>query len=338
MPSKREGMTMKPRILSILALALCPGLLVANSINPRPDDLVFVYIHGFGGEKKSPAFCENMESFIKEKGLACRVENYLWDSVKVAVLKAGASWRESEKRADQEAKKFKTEVIDRLEKGNTPYVLVGYSVGSRVVLRALEASGGNLKQLKGVYFLGSAMTKDTTLAKDVLPSGMKIINYHSPLKDSVHQLAFSFMNTEDAGGRVGFDDAKVFDNYRVSCSHAHKGVGVHIDYSQMAGAIGYVALFKEGVQIQGKTSLNLKSQVGQGDVWWNKVLRWPCKIDGAIQEVEIEQNSLNANYYRALVESPDGKRRRVARGSNVHAILRKLNAVPPKDPKSSSGK
>ena len=230
------------------------------------------------------------------------------------------------------------EVIDRLEKENTPYVLVGFSVGSRVVLRALEESGGNLKQLKGVYFLGSAMTKDTTLARDVLPSKMKIINYHSPLKDSVHRLAFAFMNMEDAGGRVGFDDAKVFDNYRVSCSHVHKGVGVHIDYSQMADAIAYVALFKEGVQIQGKTSLNWRSQVGEGDVWWNKVLRWPCKIDGKVQEVEIEQNSLNAKYYRALVESTDGKRRRVARGSNVHAILKKLNAVPSDDPQSISGR
>lgn len=328
---------MNPLILSTLALALCPGLLLANSTTPPPDQLVFVYIHGFGGEKKSPAFCENMETFIEEKGLACRVENYLWDSVKVAVLKAGGSWRDSEKKADQEAKKFKLEVIDRLEKENTPYVLVGFSVGSRVVLRALEETGGNLKQLKGVYFLGSAMTKDTTLTRDVLPSEMKIINYHSPLKDSVHQLAFAFMNMEDAGGRVGFDDAKVFDNYRVSCSHVHKGVGVHIDYSQMADAIAYVALFKEGVQIPGKTSLNLKFQVGEGDVWWNKVLRWPCKIDGKIQEVEIEQNSLNAKYYRALVESPDGKRRRVARGSNVHAILKKLNAVPSDHPQSSSG-
>ena len=99
--------------------------------------------------------------------------------------------------------------------------MVGFSVGSRVVLKSLGACESELKGLSGVYFLGSAMTKDTTLKHRVaLPKGMKITNYHSPMRDMVHAMAFNFMSETPPGGQVGFDDEKVFENYPVSCAHA----------------------------------------------------------------------------------------------------------------------
>ena len=175
----------------------------AGSGSTQPTDLVFIYIHGFGGEKKSPQFCVNMREFLERTEAPARVENYPWDSVEIDVLKAGANWLESEKRANEESLQFAANVIDKYEQAGTPYVLVGYSVGSRVVLGALAARKGKLKALQGVYFLGSAMPRDTSLAKDVLPAGMKIVNYHSPLRDKVHKTAFSFMSDLPAGGEVG---------------------------------------------------------------------------------------------------------------------------------------
>ena len=54
-------------------------------------------------------------------------------------LQAGASWIKAQKNADAEVPKFKREVIDKLERGGRPYVIVAFSVGSRVVLGSLES-------------------------------------------------------------------------------------------------------------------------------------------------------------------------------------------------------
>ncbi len=286
--------------------------------NPK---LTVVYLHGFGGVRENPAFCERFREFLSETGQTknCEVRNYEWDSVKVDILKAGASWRESEKRADEEASRYRVEVIEKLEKAGEPYVLVGYSVGTRVILRALEQIPSELKHLKAIYFLGSAMTRDTTLAKKLaLPEGMKIVNYHSPTRDKVHAISFNFMNTDPAGGQAGFKDETVFENYAVSCAHAHKGVGVHIDYSQLAVAIGYLELHRAGIRIPGDISFNIETAVMEGDSWWNKIHRVESPSRGMI---EIEQHNMRADYFRALRVDKEGKRRRIARGGNLHAIL-----------------
>ena len=291
-------------------------------------NLVFIYVHGFGGEKDNPQFCENMSAFLSKSKAPARVENYPWNSVKVDILKAGTSWRESEKRADEESLHFAANVIDKYEHARTPYVLVAFSVGSRVVLGALEARKGNLKALQCVYFLGSAMRKDVRLPENVLPAGMKIVNYHSPLRDKVHRTAFSFMSDIPAGGEAGYDDATVFDNHAVSCTHAHKGVGVHIDYSQLAVPIGYIELFKNGFRAPGKLSFNFDFKVGQGDVWWNQVLRVLAVQDGKQVPVVIEQSNMRASYFRALMIKKDGTRERIARGKNLHSILTFLKVDP----------
>lgn len=59
-------------------------------------------------------------------------------------MKAGANWRASEQPADDEAALFAAHVIDKYERTRTPYLLVGFSVGSRVLLRALAARKGRL--------------------------------------------------------------------------------------------------------------------------------------------------------------------------------------------------
>ncbi len=322
---------MKAKLLhACLLVALWSLSACAGSVGNPSTNLVFIYVHGFGGEKNNPQFCANMSEFLSKTKAPARVENYPWDSVGVDILKPGTSWHESETRADEESLRFAANVIDKYEQARTPYVLVGFSVGSRVVLGALEARKGNLKALQGVYFLGSAMSKDTRLSENVLQAGMRIVNYHSPLRDKVHRTAFSFMNDLPAGGEVGYDDTTVFDNYAVSCTHAHKGIGVHIDYSQLAVPIGYIALFKNGVLVPGRLSFNFGLKVGEGDVWWNKVLRVSAVVGGRQVPVVIEQSNMRADYFRALVSKKDGTRERIARGKNLHSILTFLKVDPQK--------
>jgi hypothetical protein len=190
-------------------------------------------------------------------------------------------------------------------------------------LDSLDSCDAELKGLRGAYFLGSAMTKDATLKQRVaLPEGMKITNYHSPLRDLVHRMAFDFMSDTPAGGRVGFDDTEVFENYPVSCAHAHKGVGVATDYSGLAEAIAYLELYDHGTKIPGRTKLNWETPVMEGDVWWNKVrtITLP-EPQGESVALELEQHTMRPGYYRALLVGKDGRRTRVSRGENLHAIM-----------------
>jgi hypothetical protein len=283
-------------------------------------------VHGFGGVKEAPEFCDNLREFLVAEEVGSEVINYEWDSVKVDVLQAGASWIKSQEYADAEAPKFKREVIDKLEREGRPYILVGYSVGSRVVMKALEATESELEGLRGVYFLGSAMTKDTTLRnRAAMQEGMRITNYHSPRRDIVHRVAFTFMSETPGGGQVGFDDKKVFENYVVSCAHVHKGIGIATDYSGLAEAIAFLELYEHGVEIPGRTKANWESSVMEGDVWWNKIRTVSVPVrDGDSVTVELEQHTARPGYYRALRIGPDGERTRVARGENLHAILKEL--------------
>ena len=323
------------RLRLVASLVGCVLMLGCAHLVPEPvpdataqHDLVFVYVHGFGGAKATPRFCENLREFVAKVPYRCDVRNYLWDSVRIDVMKAGAKWQEAEAKADVEAEAFKKMIIDPLEAEQTPYVLVGFSVGSRVILRALEQSAGSLQALRGVYFLGSAMTCETSVKSGTLPAGMRITNYHSPHKDTVHRLAFNFMKSTAAGGYTGFTDTKVFENYPVSCSHTHKGIGAHIDYSQLAYAIGYVALMRERLFVPGSTAYNIPTRVAAGNKWWNRILRLDYTHNRQPCTLEIEQYHLNQDYFRAVVVPPDNKRRRLARGNNIHAIIDELSALP----------
>lgn len=303
-----------------------PAGIATPGVSPN-DNLTFVYLHGFGGLKEDPKFCKNMREFLEEVGSSSKVVNYEWDSVDLNLLKAGEGWLRAQEMADKEAPRFKREVIEPLERSGEPYVIVGFSVGSRVVLRALESIETPLKGLQAVYFLGSAMTKETTLkARTALPASMKITNYHSPNRDVVHQVAFNFMSASPAGGQVGFDDEAVFENYAVACTHAHKG-GLAIDYSGLAEAIAYLELWDRGVVRPGKTKINVETAVMKGDFWWNKLRRIEVRDpDGGKMLVEFEQHNTRPGYFRALRVKEDGKRSRVSRGENLHAIMMAIGA------------
>lgn len=288
---------------------------------PADHSLVFVYLHGFGGVKKSPEFCENLREFLTEEEVAeAEVINHEWDSAKVDPLQAGASWQKAQRNADAEAARFKSEVLEPLEASGRPYVLVAFSVGSRVILKSLEATKAELEGVRGIYFLGAAMPKDMTLSnRSALPDGMRITNYHSPTRDLVHRMAFNFMSDVPPGGQVGFDDEQVFENYAVSCAHAHKGIGIATDYSGLAEAIAFLELHEHGVTIPGRTKLNWKTPVMEGDTWWNKI----AVVGGG--NVHLEQHTMRPGYYRALRVEEDGDRKRIARGENLHAILQKVS-------------
>ncbi|MFT5467293.1 MAG: pimeloyl-ACP methyl ester carboxylesterase [Verrucomicrobiales bacterium] len=317
---------MKWKMPVFSAVCLILSMLSPGAVSAAEDgsDLTFVYIHGFNGAKPKPAFCEFLREFLTDNGVSSKVINHEWDSVRIDPAHAQACWIQAEKNADAEAAKFKRVIIDRLEAKGDPWVLVGFSIGSRVVLRALEQTENQLKHLQAIYFLGSAMPRDTTMrSRAALPDGLNIISYHSPVCDLALQTAFEFMYEIPAGGRFGFEDDDVFVNLPVSCTHVHAGVGAHTDYSVLAEPIGAMELFRQGVFIGGSMKPNQETAVLESGILWNSVLRLTTE---AGTEVEIEQHNLRNEYYRALRLEPNGERRRFARGESLQAILDEIGA------------
>ena len=72
-------------VTALLTLFFCGIKLSDARPESRSDDgvITFVYIHGFGGEKEAPQFCDNMRGFLAGTNNRSRVVNYRWDSGKV---------------------------------------------------------------------------------------------------------------------------------------------------------------------------------------------------------------------------------------------------------------
>ena len=294
-----------------------------------PSQTQFVYIHGFGGENDKPAFCDVFAESLEACGVEATLHNYVWDSAEVRPLKAGSSWKKSQQNADAESPKFRSEIFETLEAEEKPYVICAFSVGTREVLGALENIETPLKHLQAIYFMGSALSSDSTLKnRKALSNDFRIVNYHSPKRDLVHSIAFNFMSELPAGGKTGFQDETLFLNLPVSCTHAHKGIGVHIDYSILAQAIVQMELWRAGYRLPGKTNINWENEVGEGDYFWNQVWQSQALVEGKQEQLSFEQFTLRPGSYRVVLESDNdasNERRRLARSRSLHTLFKRYS-------------
>ncbi len=319
-------MTSKRSVTVLIgSLVLC----LAGSIDVAfgADKVVCVFVNGMGGRKAQPAFVTNLRKFFSSVNAGVDVRSYTWDSPAIDVFKLRMSGRKldaSKKTADKEAVKFSAE-LDRLERTGTAYYVIGYSLGARVITKALERRRNRLRKLKGLIFLGAAIPHTTTINSRALPVGLRIYNYHSPKLDQV-LAGYEIIERVAAGGANGFKDTKLFLNYRVSCTHLHKP-GIHGDYSQMATAIRYLILFTENVFVEGKTRFNLRSKVLKGHLRWNDILSFPgIRLNRKVTTILIQQDNHLPSHFRAVSLNGE-KRKREAWGFNMHALLYKLGIM-----------
>ena len=285
-------------------------------------EIKFVYVHGFGERRFPPAFEKKMKAFLKPVKGDFEVETFRWNSLKLDLTKVIDQWREAKKNADAEAERFAGEVIEKYEKEETPYVLIGYSLGSKVIAEALKYPDKELKYLRGIYFLGSALPKNYKVDTKILPKDFKIMNYFSGYLDTVLGLSYYVAEGAEAGGEAGFDDEENFINLRTVCTHVHKGGPLQRDYSNLAEAIGYVTLFNENILInEGQANFNLEMKVTSGVVNWNNIYELK---EGS--KTYLIQQHVNTGYYRLLLVDEQGKRTRKGWGRNLHTVLEELKA------------
>ena len=295
-----------------------------SSPNSQKEKIVFVYVHGFGEFKKVVPFEAKMRKFLQRLPLQSRVFTYRWDWMKVDLTKVVHQWTQAKITADQRAKSFMDEVVMTLEAEGTPYVIVAYSTGARVLAKSLNHGTSKLTSLRGIYFLGAALPHTFRLNRTILPEGMRIVNYYSPYFDDILKIPFYNAEGVKAGGEIGFDDTNSFQNYRTVCTHLHKGGPIQRDYSDLAPAIAYLSLFKEGISLKGEpANFNLEMPVAAGSLHWNDLLR----VETPEHDILIQQN-VNTDHYRAVVIDGEGKRTRKAWSKNLHAVLEKVGLFP----------
>ncbi|NOR44440.1 MAG: hypothetical protein GQ534_02550 [Candidatus Delongbacteria bacterium] len=283
-------------------------------------DLVFIYVHGFAEYRDIEPFKEKMQEFLSEHPtLNYDVMTYRWEKNRLDFLKPIEQWEASKVNGENKSSHFMDSIIVKLETQKIPYVIVGYSVGTRLVTKALESGKNELKYLRGIYYLASALPKDIKPKINILPEGMKIISYYSKFFDAALKISFRFQEEIAAGGEVGFDDTSTFRNYRTVCTHVHKGGPIQRDYSNMASAIAMLTLFKENIFIEGEPlKYNLDMLVMDREVQWNDVILFDTNY-----KILIQQN-VNTYHYRAVEIAENGLRTRRAWSSDLHMILRGL--------------
>ncbi|MGD9707856.1 MAG: hypothetical protein AB7V07_09370 [Candidatus Delongbacteria bacterium] len=295
--------------------SLCGQYPVELPDSVKGKELVFVYVHGFGEYGLYTSFEEKMREFLLPVSDITEVFTYRWERLRINPVKVTDQWQNSKARADSVATHFLNSVILKLEDENVPYVIVGYSLGTRVVTGALKLSDCHLQYLKGIYFLGSALPNDCNPDISKLPPGIKIINYYSKFFDTVLKMSYSYAEKNEAGGEVGFSDS-AFVNYRTVCTHVHKGGPVQRDYTELGEPIGYLSLMEQGIFYkEDYNDHNIEMPVLDGEVQWNDIV-----IYDHPRKILIQQN-MTTGHYRAVEIAADGGRTRVAWGNSLHAIL-----------------
>ncbi|MEO0417031.1 MAG: hypothetical protein AAF226_19000, partial [Verrucomicrobiota bacterium] len=257
-------------------------------------------------------------SFLKQLPLDYQATTYRWDNMDFNAKMVIAQWAQAKRNLEAKVPDFVEKVLHRYEAEGIDYVLVGYSLGSRMVAEGLKANDQPLEHLRGIYFLGSALPAEYDFSELKLSEGMKIKSYYSDKFDTVLKVSFFHAEGVRAGGEVRFPHPLVL-NYRTACHHVNMGGPIQRDYSELAEALGWLILKEERVFVDEEKKRHFaRPSAGSGKLHWNEITR----IAGG---VVIEQNA-NSKLYRAVKTNTAGKREEAGRSMNLHTLLSELGA------------
>lgn len=179
---------------------------------------LIIHVHGFGGEDYNEKFISLVRNFTKSIHLENEIfaTTHTWDSEILSKGIIGKNWARAQEKAENEVSNFIKKLFDYSKNYDNIYISA-FSLGTKVVSMAIKEIEILPENLKGIFFLGSALDKDFRFEK-ILP--FKIINYYSNNNDSVLKNIYKAMEAKSAGGEVGFLDSKNFLNLYTNCSHA----------------------------------------------------------------------------------------------------------------------
>jgi len=293
------------------------------------EDIAIIYVYGFtddSGALNSERLRSFNDAYVRalpnySKEIVITLDNYVWDSAEVRLmgvklegrwklLQYGQSkehWSQAKDNALREGKKLYLSKIKKFEKRGLPYYIIGYSLGTRIVLEAMNQSRDELKMLRGVFFLGSALPVESTVTSNALRKGQRIVSYYSK-KDSTLGKYFRATESVEAGGHAGFLDEGTFLNLETFYDHS--------EYCELINPLCDIILYEEGSHtLIGQYRTCQPSESGSG---WNSLYTFAGRRAEDGQLLIQYRNSR----YRAL--RMDAKPVCVAESDNLHLLLKNL--------------
>lgn len=282
-----------------------------------------IYVHGFGGKRYFPEFERDIKKTLYISN--AEVDMYSWNSeglsnslyalvFQIASGKATHMWRRANERASSEESTEFLNQINRYEKKGISYYIVGYSLGAKIVVEALKKQKVRLKNVKGVFFLGAAIPNGTEFDRSILPSHLKITNYHSPKHDNVLKYLYKIVMFEKAGGSEGFTNTEIFENMETQSSHS-PSTDKRCNFLNMANAIGYLISMEEGTLNQSDGVCSSPKPSGDR---WNNIMKISEKLT-------IQQNSCinSTDHFRLVKSGYLFGNDTIGESCNLHSLLRK---------------
>ncbi len=310
---------LKSIMITIIMMTIPVTSIMASSCDNLPppppknyDTTTIIFVSGFNASRIGREFTPKLQKWFKQiPDFHVRIKNHGWKSREIRrgsylidAIKVPGKWEKANKTALKEARRLSRRIKSYEKKGKS-YYLIGYSLGTKVILESLNKQKKRLKSLKGIYFLGTALPENSRLRNPrILPKNLKILNFYSPKYDSVLK---SLTQTMIAGIK-GFK-IPLFQNLKTDASHSPRDD--ECNFFNLANSIGYFIAYNEGYTIANKQIKCDLSSTPRN--------RWNNLID--LGESWIQQNACpeSTNYFRIV----DKKGNRVrSKDCNLHHLIK----------------
>ena len=284
---------------------------------------IVLFVHGMGG-KGNFKFCVGFDEINEKFDNPFEQRFYEWNSnnIPLEILNGVIDkYKESIRLVESKEYLRFQELLFKLEEGGKPYYIVGFSMGAYLTYKALsENRDHTLKNLKGIYFMGAAYERIyNDIDKTTIPNVQRIINYYSRNYDVALKL-FHEVSGIEAGGRVGFDDYTLYNNYRSITSHE-----LLINYSTLMESLFGIILLNEGL-IEEKENLKLLNRnVSKGldnwsDIYSFKEMNSTDSSKIVIQKIKIP-NLITKKYRAVIVKNREEDNIKIAENNDITELL-----------------
>ena len=285
-----------------------------DNLPPPPaknyDITTIIFVSGFNASRIAREFTPKLQHWFKQiPDFHVRIKNHGWKSRKmrrgsylIDAIKKPETWKKANKTALKESRRLSRR-IKSYEKRGKAYYLIGYGLGTKVILESLNKQKKSLKNLKGIYFLGTTLPKNSKLRNPrILPKGLKIINFYSPKYDKV------LKSLPQSAGIKGFK-MQYFQNFKTDASHSPRDD--ECNFFNLTNSIGYFIAYNEGYTIATKQIKCDLSSTPRN--------RWNNIID--LGTAWIQQNACpeSMNYFRII----DKRKHHVLnKDCNLHHLIK----------------
>jgi len=180
-------------------------------------DVLLLHVHGFGGKDLNEGFISHLNKFILKNCFENSIYGmtYKWDSQKISMRKLGNDWLTANEQIDNESANF-IKHLKEISKDYDAVYITAFSIGAKLVCKALDSMKVFPENLHGVFLLAAAIERNFKFSH---PISFRIISYISAQNDKVLKFLFSFMENEKPAGETGFSDLSIFRNLVTTCHH-----------------------------------------------------------------------------------------------------------------------